>query len=76
MKPVVQQEITGCGIASVAALAGVTYREAKAVANRLGIYAEDSSLWSDTRYVRTSPSLLSFLVRKPEPLPEAVAGRD
>ena len=30
----------------------------------------------DTRYVRTSPSLLSFLVRKPEPLPEAVAGRD
>jgi hypothetical protein len=53
MKPVVQQEITGCGIASVAALAGVTYREARAVANRLGIYAEDSSLWSDTRYVRT-----------------------
>jgi membrane fusion protein (multidrug efflux system) len=30
----------------------------------------------DTRYVRTSPSLLSFLVRKPAPLPEAVAGRD
>ena len=30
----------------------------------------------DTRYVRTSPGLLSFLVRKPAPLPEAVAGRD
>ena len=52
MKPVIQQEVTGCGIASVAALAGVTYREAKAVANRLGIYAEDRSLWSNTRYVR------------------------
>jgi len=53
VKPVVQKEITGCGIASVAALAGVTYREAKAVANRLGIHAADRGLWSDTRYVRT-----------------------
>lgn len=52
MKPVVQQEIAGCGIASVAVLAGVTYREAKAAANRLGIHAADKSLWSDTRYVR------------------------
>ena len=30
----------------------------------------------DTRYVRTTPRLLGFLVRKPEPLPEPVAGRD
>ena len=30
----------------------------------------------DTRYVRTTPRLLGFLVRKPEPLPEPVAGQD
>lgn len=51
MKPVVQQEISGCGIACVAALAGLTYQEAKVAANSLGIYAEDRYLWSDTRYV-------------------------
>lgn len=52
MKPVVQLERTGCGIASVAALAGVSYAEAKRVANRLGICADDSKLWSETGYVR------------------------
>jgi len=52
MKPVVQLERTGCGIASVAVLAGVSYAEAKLVANRLGIFAEDSKLWSETGYVR------------------------
>jgi hypothetical protein len=53
MKPVVQQERTGCGIASVAVIAGVNYAHAKVVANQLGIFAEDPTLWSDTRYVRT-----------------------
>jgi len=53
MKPVVQNERTGCGIASVAALAGVSYAHAKAQAGRLGISAEDPKLWSDTKYVRT-----------------------
>ena|SRR5882724_3394047 len=52
MKPVVQEERTGCGIASVAALAGVSYMRAKAQANKLGIFAEDPKLWSDTKYVR------------------------
>lgn len=52
MKPVVQLERTGCGIASVAALAGVSYRQAQRVANRLGIFADDSKLWSETGYVR------------------------
>ena len=52
MKPVVQQERTGCGIASVATVAGVTYRQAQRVAKRLGIVAEDQRLWSDTGYVR------------------------
>ena len=32
MKPVVQEELTGCGIASVAALAGVSYKDAGTVA--------------------------------------------
>lgn len=51
-KPVVQLERTGCGIASVAALAGVRYSEAKAAANALGIFAEDERLWSETLHVR------------------------
>jgi hypothetical protein len=51
VKPVVQLERTGCGIASVAALAGVSYREAQRTANRLGIFAEDSRLWSDSQPV-------------------------
>ena len=52
MKPVVQLERTGCGIANVAALAGVRYREMQRVANRLGIVADDPRLWSETGYVR------------------------
>ncbi|WP_275287176.1 hypothetical protein [Halomonas elongata] len=53
MDPVIQEETSGCGIAASAALAGVSYREAKRVANGLGIHAEDKTLWSDTRHVRT-----------------------
>lgn len=52
MKPVVQLERTGCGIASVAALAGMSYRQARLVAKRLGIFAGDSRLWSETHHVR------------------------
>mgnify|MGYP001247011148 CR=1 FL=1 len=52
MKPVVQLERTGCGIASVAALAGVTYGDAKRAAHRLGIFAKDRRLWSETHHVR------------------------
>lgn len=52
MKPIIQEEITGCGIASSAAIAGVTYQEAKMIANSIGIYAEDESLWSDPQHVR------------------------
>tara|TARA_Y100001949_G_scaffold175231_1_gene184549 strand:- start:660 stop:1118 length:459 start_codon:yes stop_codon:yes gene_type:complete len=53
VKPVVQEEKTGCGIASAANIVGKTYGEMKQIANGMGIYAEDESLWSDTRYVRT-----------------------
>ncbi len=52
MKPVVQEERTGCGIAAVAAIAGVSYARAKAVAASLGISAQDRKLWSETASVR------------------------
>lgn len=52
VKPVVQQELTGCAIASVAAIAGLSYSAAKAVANSLGISATDPLLWSDTQHIR------------------------
>ena len=52
MNPIIQEEVTGCGIASAAALKQISYQEAKEVANNLGIYANDSTLWSDTEYVR------------------------
>ncbi|MDP9132877.1 MAG: hypothetical protein M3M98_07075 [Nitrospirota bacterium] len=52
MKPVTQEERTGCGIAAVAAIAGVSYARAKTVAESLGISAQDPSLWSETAHVR------------------------
>jgi len=52
MKPVIQQEYTGCAIASSAVLAGISYKEAKDIANSLGIYAEDSNLWSNPKHIR------------------------
>lgn len=52
LKPVVQLERTGCGIASVAVLAGVGYKAAQRTARRLGIAAADDRLWSHTAHVR------------------------
>lgn len=52
MQPVVQEETTGCGIASVANILGKSYSEMKQIASNMGIYATDKSLWSDTHYVR------------------------
>ncbi len=52
MVPVLQEEVSGCGIAASAALAGVSYSEAKRKANALGIDAQDKALWSDTEHVR------------------------
>ena len=52
MRPVVQLDRTGCGIASVAAVAGVSYRRAQRAAKRLGIFAADQRLWSETGSVR------------------------
>ncbi|HXH38528.1 MAG TPA: hypothetical protein VNN08_07865 [Thermoanaerobaculia bacterium] len=52
MKSVVQLERTGCGIASVAAIVGLSYSRTKVIANSLGIFANDPSLWSETSPVR------------------------
>ncbi|NRB39548.1 MAG: hypothetical protein HRU20_13930 [Pseudomonadales bacterium] len=49
---VIQEEITGCGIASVANIVDATYAEVKKKANSIGIFAEDKTLYSDTGYVR------------------------
>ena len=51
MKPVIQEERSGCAIASAAALAGVTYGETRKIANRMGIFAQDRALWSETNHI-------------------------
>lgn len=52
LKPVIQLDRTGCGIASVAAIAGLSYPQAKAIAGKLGICVSDPQLWSSTKHVR------------------------
>lgn len=68
MKPVIQQEPTGCAIASAAAIAGITYKEAKKIANGLGIFAQDPDLWSQTQHVRRLLKTLGFATSKGETL--------
>ena len=68
IRPVVQEERTGCGIAAAAALAGVSYARAKAVAASLGISAQDPKLWSETASVRrllTQFGLRAAVTRRP-----------
>lgn len=52
MSVVIQEEATGCGIASAANILGLSYAEVQAKANSLGIYATDEALFSDTAYMR------------------------
>lgn len=52
LQPIIQEQTTGCGIASAAVLLGQRYAQMKAIASAMGIFAEDESLWSDTHYVR------------------------
>ena len=52
MKIIIQEEKTGCGIASVANIVGLSYAKVKAKANSIGIYADDDRLYSDAGYVR------------------------
>lgn len=70
MKPVVQLERTGCGIASVAAIAGLSYPKAKAITNSLGIFAQDKSLWSKTSHVRKLLAPLEVPFRSWAALPD------
>ena len=46
---VVQEEVSGCGIASVAKILGKIYGEMKAIANGMGIQAEDERPWLLTK---------------------------
>ena len=64
--PVVQLEPTGCGIASVAAIAGLSYPRAKAVAGSLGVHASDRALWSKTAPVRKLLRRLGFATGRRE----------
>lgn len=52
LKPVVQRDRTGCGIASVAVIVRLRYSQAKAMAGKLGIRVDDPRLWSTTTHVR------------------------
>ncbi len=52
MSVVIQEEKTGCGIASVANIVSLPYADVKGKANSIGIFAEDKALYSDTGYVR------------------------
>lgn len=52
-KAVIQQETTGCAIASAAAIAKIEYEKAKTIANQIGIYAADICIWSETQPIRT-----------------------
>ncbi|WP_173044855.1 hypothetical protein [Nitrospira sp. KM1] len=64
---VVQCERTGCGIASVAAVAGVSYAAAKTAADELGISAADARLWSDTQPVRRLLTRFGYRSAMPRP---------
>jgi len=52
MRPVTQEETTGCGIAAVAMLAGCSYEQTRQVAEALGIRTGNPLLWCGTDLVR------------------------
>ena len=52
MNIIIQEEETGCGIASIANIVELPYTIVKAKANSMGIFANDDKLYSDTEYVR------------------------
>lgn len=60
MRPVIQLETSGCGIAACAALAEMDYETTREKAAALGIYAHDRTLWSDTRHVRALLNTLNI----------------
>ncbi len=58
--PVIQEEATGCAIAASAAIAGISYSEAQAVAQTLGISADNPKLWSSSQSIRRLLSTLGY----------------
>jgi ABC-type bacteriocin/lantibiotic exporter with double-glycine peptidase domain len=52
MQPIIQEDRTGCGIASVATLEDMSYHHVKTTASRLGIDVKNAKLWSDTKHIR------------------------
>ena len=50
---IIQEETTGCGIASVANIVGLPYEAVKTKANSMGIFADDDTLYSGTEHVRS-----------------------
>ena len=62
MKPIIQEDLTGCGIAISATIVGISYHDAKRTANKMGIYTDDQSLWSNTIYVRRLLSKLGVSI--------------
>jgi ABC-type bacteriocin/lantibiotic exporter with double-glycine peptidase domain len=66
MKAVVQEELTGCGIAACAAIADISYAKAKNIANKLGIYSNDATLWSEKSYILKLLAQLGFQTCKQE----------
>lgn len=68
MKPVIQEDISGCGIASAAALACVDYKTMKRIAAKLGVFPEDVALWSSTEPMRKLLSSVGLKIsRTPKP---------
>ena len=45
----------------MANISGLTYAQMKRIANAMGIYATDQSLWSDTQYIRRLLSARGFV---------------
>ena len=64
LTPVIQEDPTGCGLASVATVAGVSYHQVKKIAGKLDIDFQDPQLWSDTKYIRKLLSYYGFSVSR------------
>ena len=62
MNPVIQEDRTGCGIASVSAITGKNYADVKKAAGRIGISVTDPTLWSDTTHIRKLLASFGILV--------------
>ena len=51
LTPVVQEDKTGCALATIATLSSQPYQDVKTRAAALGIHPEDKRIWSETTFV-------------------------